>query len=43
MVLGRLIHFFHPEHRVWRIKGISVAKYFVWADVSRPSSKLLAG
>ncbi|KAF2815906.1 uncharacterized protein BDZ99DRAFT_484717 [Mytilinidion resinicola] len=33
MTLGRLIHFFHPARRIWRIPGASVAKYFVWADV----------
>lgn len=28
-----MIHFFHPSQRVGRVKGSSVAKYFVWADV----------
>lgn len=33
MTVGRLIHFFHPSQRVGRVKGSSVAKYFVWADI----------
>ncbi|OCK73134.1 hypothetical protein K432DRAFT_254932, partial [Lepidopterella palustris CBS 459.81] len=33
MTVGRLIHFFHPTQRIWRIRGSSVAKYFVWADI----------
>ena len=33
MTVGRMIHFFHPSQRVGRVKGSSVAKYFVWADV----------
>ncbi|KAF2488292.1 hypothetical protein BU16DRAFT_447482, partial [Lophium mytilinum] len=34
MTLGRLIHFFHPSHRLHRLPGASVAKYFVWADIA---------
>jgi hypothetical protein len=33
MVVGRMIHFWIPDHRIGRIKGASVAKYFVWADI----------
>jgi RTA1 like protein len=33
MTVGRMIHFFHPSQRVGRVKGSSVAKYFVWADI----------
>jgi hypothetical protein len=33
MTLGRLIHFFHPQKRTFGVKAISIAKYFVWADI----------
>ena len=33
MVLGRMIYFFVPEQQVWGIKGIKIAKIFVWLDV----------
>ena len=34
MVLGRMIYFFVPEQKVWGIKGIKIAKIFVWLDVA---------
>lgn len=33
MVMGRMIYFFVPEQKVWGIKGIKIAKIFVWLDV----------
>ncbi|KAK0120003.1 hypothetical protein ONS95_011421 [Cadophora gregata] len=33
MVLGRMIYFFTPEQQVFHIKGIKIAKIFVWLDV----------
>lgn len=33
MVLGRMIWFFVPEQKIWGLRGIKVAKYFVWLDV----------
>ena len=33
MVLGRMIYFFIPAQKVYGIKGISIAKIFVWLDV----------
>jgi hypothetical protein len=33
MVLGRMIYFFLPEQQVWGIRGIKIAKIFVWLDV----------
>ncbi|KAG4432459.1 hypothetical protein IFR05_012049 [Cadophora sp. M221] len=33
MVLGRMIYFFTPAQQVFRIKGIKIAKIFVWLDV----------
>jgi hypothetical protein len=33
MVLGRMIYFFVPEQQVWGIKGIKIAKIFVWLDI----------
>jgi predicted ABC-type exoprotein transport system permease subunit len=32
MTLGRLIYFLMPSHKVF-LKGQSVTKYFVWADI----------
>ncbi|KAG9228548.1 RTA1 like protein-domain-containing protein [Amylocarpus encephaloides] len=34
MVLGRMIYFFIPEQQLWGIKGIKIAKIFVWLDVA---------
>ena len=34
MTFGRLVHFFHPEHRCASLKASRIAKYFVWADVA---------
>ncbi|KKY27425.1 putative rta1 domain protein [Diplodia seriata] len=33
MTFARMVHYFLPERAVWRIRGQSLAKYFVWADV----------
>jgi hypothetical protein len=33
MILGRMIYFFVPAQKIWRIKGIKIAKIFVWLDV----------
>lgn len=33
MCLGRMIYFLHPEQKVWGVKGIKIAKIFVWLDV----------
>ncbi|KAF2003586.1 hypothetical protein P154DRAFT_617506 [Amniculicola lignicola CBS 123094] len=33
MTAGRMIWMFHPEKKVWRVKAVSLAKYFVWLDV----------
>jgi hypothetical protein len=33
MLLGRMVYFFVPEQRIWRIKGIKIAKIFVWLDI----------
>jgi len=33
MTAGRLIWTFHPLKKVWRLKAVSLAKYFVWLDV----------
>ena len=33
MVLGRMIYFFVPAQKIWGIKGIKIAKIFVWLDV----------
>lgn len=33
MVMGRMIYFFVPEKQLWRIKGMQIAKIFVWLDV----------
>jgi hypothetical protein len=33
MTFARAVHFYLPGGRVWRVRGASLAKYFVWADV----------
>jgi hypothetical protein len=33
MVMGRMIYFFIPEQKIWSIKGIKIAKIFVWLDI----------
>jgi hypothetical protein len=33
MVMGRMIYFFIPEKQIWGIKGINIAKVFVWLDI----------
>jgi hypothetical protein len=33
MTAGRLLWMFHPEKRVWKVKAISIGKYFVWLDI----------
>ncbi|CZS96245.1 related to phospholipid-translocating ATPase [Rhynchosporium graminicola] len=33
MVLGRMVYFFVPAQEIFRIKGIKIAKIFVWLDV----------
>jgi len=32
--MGRMIYFFIPEQKIWGVKGIKVAKIFVWLDVA---------
>ncbi|KAF2454741.1 RTA1 like protein-domain-containing protein [Lineolata rhizophorae] len=34
MTLGRMIYYFLPERRIWRFKASSLAKTFVWLDIS---------
>ncbi|ESZ96750.1 hypothetical protein SBOR_2894 [Sclerotinia borealis F-4128] len=33
MVLGRMIYFFIPDQKVWGMRGIRIAKVFIWLDV----------
>lgn len=33
MTAGRMIYFFLPEQRVFKIKALSIGKYFVWLDI----------
>jgi hypothetical protein len=33
MAAGRLIWMFHPGQRIWKVKAISIGKYFVWLDI----------
>ncbi|KAF2178362.1 RTA1-domain-containing protein [Zopfia rhizophila CBS 207.26] len=33
MTAGHLIYTFHPAKRIWKIKAISIGKYFVWLDI----------
>jgi hypothetical protein len=33
MLLGRMVYFFVPEQKIWWVKGIKIAKIFVWLDV----------
>ncbi|KAI1761276.1 hypothetical protein GGR53DRAFT_506228 [Hypoxylon sp. FL1150] len=33
MIFVRLAWFFLPDHRIWGIEPVLIAKYFVWADV----------
>jgi hypothetical protein len=33
MTFARMLHFYLPDQRIWRIRGAALAKYFVWADV----------
>jgi hypothetical protein len=34
MVMGRMIYFFIPDQKVFGIKGIKIAKIFVWLDIA---------
>ncbi|RFU35114.1 hypothetical protein B7463_g1244, partial [Scytalidium lignicola] len=43
MVLGRMIHFFIPEKKVWRIKSTQIAKIFVWLDILSFLTQLAGG
>ncbi|KAK6599210.1 hypothetical protein ACHAPC_006832 [Botrytis cinerea] len=43
MVLGRMIYFFVPGQKVWGIKGIQIAKIFVWLDVLSFITQLVGG
>ncbi|KAB8293843.1 hypothetical protein EYC80_009324 [Monilinia laxa] len=43
MVLGRMIYFFVPDQKVWGIKGIQIAKIFVWLDVISFITQLAGG
>ncbi|PSK54048.1 Protein RTM1 [Elsinoe australis] len=33
MTFARMVHYFLPDKKIWRIRGVSLAKYFVWADI----------
>jgi hypothetical protein len=33
MTFARIVHYYLPDQSVWRIRGVALAKYFVWADV----------
>jgi hypothetical protein len=33
MLLGRMVYFFVPEQKIWKIKAIKIAKIFVWLDI----------
>ncbi|KAF2706984.1 RTA1 domain-containing protein [Pleomassaria siparia CBS 279.74] len=33
MTAGRMIWTFHPDKAIWKIKAISIGKYFVWLDI----------
>lgn len=33
MTAGRLIYTYHPQKQIWRVKAISIGKYFVWLDI----------
>ena len=33
MVMGRMIYFFVPEQKIFGIKGVKIAKIFVWLDI----------
>lgn len=33
MVFGRMVYYYLPERKLFRIQAISIAKYFVWLDV----------
>jgi hypothetical protein len=33
MIIGRMIYFFLPEKKVYRIKATSLAKIFIWLDI----------
>lgn len=33
MTAGRLVYMLHPDKSIWRLKAMSVGKYFVWLDV----------
>lgn len=43
MVLGRMIYFFVPTQKIWGIKGIKIAKIFVWLDVASFMTQLGGG
>lgn len=43
MVMGRMIYFFVPEKKVFGIKGIKIAKIFVWLDVLSFLTQLCGG
>jgi hypothetical protein len=33
MAAGRMIWTFHPEQKIWKVKAVSIGKYFVWLDI----------
>lgn len=43
MTAGRLIYTFHPEKRVWKVKAMSIGKYFVWLDILSFLVQLVGG
>lgn len=43
MVLGRMIYFFVPEQKIWGIRGIKIAKIFVWLDIFSFFTQLAGG
>ncbi|RDW85624.1 hypothetical protein BP5796_03949 [Coleophoma crateriformis] len=43
MVLGRMVYFFIPSKRLWRIKATSITKIFVWLDVASFITQVAGG
>jgi hypothetical protein len=33
ITVGRLVHFLHPEKRVWGLEAVKMGRWFVWLDV----------
>lgn len=43
MVMGRMIYFFVPAQKIFGVKGISIAKIFVWLDVASFITQVAGG